>query len=120
MPPKPSSAVDVARHLAEIEDRGYTILEGILLPDFADELAEELARVERETQVAPAKNDFEGRDTLRVYNLLVDPGETENVLFPNTWVPRKALLVLEEHVASLRANPPIEVGAPDPYEPSAD
>jgi arylsulfatase A-like enzyme len=54
----------------------------------------------------------------RVYNLLVDPGETENVLFPNTWVPRKALPVLQAHLASLRANPPIEVGALDPYEPA--
>lgn len=53
----------------------------------------------------------------KIYNLLVDPGETENVLFPNTWVPRKALTLLAEHVASLRANPPIKVGALDPYQP---
>lgn len=71
MDEKPSPRIDVAQHLAEIEDQGYTILEGVLLPDFADEIAAELARVEQETKVAPAKNDFEGRDTLRVYNLLV-------------------------------------------------
>jgi hypothetical protein len=27
----------------------------------------------------------------RVYNLIKDPGETQNVLFPETWVPKAAL-----------------------------
>jgi arylsulfatase len=53
----------------------------------------------------------------RVYNLLTDPQERDNVLFPNTWVPKAALGQLEEHVASLRAYPPIPTGAADPYEP---
>ncbi|MHC5012277.1 MAG: sulfatase-like hydrolase/transferase, partial [Planctomycetota bacterium] len=53
----------------------------------------------------------------KVYNLLVDPGETQDVLFPNTWVPRKALPILEAHVASLKSHPPIPMGAPDPYVP---
>ncbi len=53
----------------------------------------------------------------RVYNLLADPQEIDNVLFPNTWVLRAALPQLQEHVASLRAHPPIPTGAPDPYEP---
>jgi arylsulfatase A-like enzyme len=54
----------------------------------------------------------------RLYNLYVDPGETENVLFPNTWVPRVALPVLQEHLGSLKENPPIKVGELDPYKPS--
>jgi len=53
----------------------------------------------------------------RVYNLYKDPGETQNVLFPETWVPKAALGQLGAHVASLRANPPIRPGAKDPYEP---
>ena len=53
----------------------------------------------------------------KVYDLLNDPGETQDVLFPNTWVPRRALVQLGEHVASLREHPPIPMGAPDPYEP---
>ena len=53
----------------------------------------------------------------RVYNLLSDPQERENVLFPNTWVPKAALGQLGEHVASLQANPPIKPGTLDPYEP---
>ncbi len=53
----------------------------------------------------------------RVYNLLNDPREGDNVLFPNTWVPKAALPHLAEHVASLQANPPIRPGQPDPYQP---
>jgi len=53
----------------------------------------------------------------RVYNLLTDPQERDNVLFPNTWVPKAALPQLEEHIASLKKHPPIPAGAPDPYVP---
>ena len=53
----------------------------------------------------------------RVYNLINDPGERDNVLFPHTWVPKAALPQLMEHVASLQAHPPIRPGTPDPYEP---
>jgi arylsulfatase len=53
----------------------------------------------------------------RLYNLLSDPQERDNVLFPHTWVPKAALRQLGEHAASLRAYPPIPTGAPDPYEP---
>jgi len=53
----------------------------------------------------------------RVYNLMNDPQELDNVLFPNTWVPKAALVQLEEHVKSLQENPPIKAGTPDPYMP---
>ena len=53
----------------------------------------------------------------RAYNLLNDPLERDNVLFPHTWVPKAALPQLEEHVASLKEHPPIPTGAVDPYEP---
>ena len=53
----------------------------------------------------------------RVYNLMNDPQELDNVLFPHTWIPKAALPQLEEHVASLAAHPPIPTGAPDPYTP---
>jgi arylsulfatase len=54
----------------------------------------------------------------RVYNLLTDPQERENVLFPNTWVPKAALGQLGEHIASLKKHPPIKPGTLDPYLPS--
>ncbi len=53
----------------------------------------------------------------RVYNLISDPQERDNVLFPHTWIPKAALPQLEEHVASLKTHPPIPTGAPDPYQP---
>ncbi len=54
----------------------------------------------------------------RVYNLLTDPQERDNVLFPHTWVPKAALGQLAEHAASLKANPPIRPGTLDPYKPA--
>jgi len=53
----------------------------------------------------------------RAYNLMNDPQERDNVLFPHTWVPKAALPQLEEHVGSLQMYPPVPTGAPDPYEP---
>jgi arylsulfatase A-like enzyme len=53
----------------------------------------------------------------RVYNLLKDAGETQNVLFPETWVPKAALGQLGAHVMSLRQEPPIKPGTKDPYVP---
>jgi arylsulfatase len=53
----------------------------------------------------------------RVYNLINDPQERDNVLFPHTWVTKAGLPQLEEHLASLKKHPPIPTGAPDPYEP---
>jgi hypothetical protein len=46
-----------------------------------------------------------------------DPVETLNVFFPHTWVPKAALGQLGQHVGSLRQEPPIKAGTPDPYEP---
>ena len=53
----------------------------------------------------------------RVYNLMNDPYERDNVIFPHTWVLKTSLPQLEEHAASLQAYPPIPTGASDPYEP---
>ena len=53
----------------------------------------------------------------RVYNLMDDPQERDNILFPHTWIPKAALPQLEEHLASLKKYPPIPAGAPDPYDP---
>ena len=53
----------------------------------------------------------------RLYNLLDDPQERVNVLFPHTWVPKAALAQLIKHKVSLRTNAPIKMGAEDPYTP---
>ena len=54
----------------------------------------------------------------RLYNLISDPQERDNVLFPHTWVPKAALPQLEQHVVSLKRHPPIAPGTPDPYKPA--
>ena len=53
----------------------------------------------------------------RVYNLISDPQERDNVLFPHTWVLKAALPQLDEHVISLQQYPPVPTGAADPYKP---
>ena len=61
----------VAKHLDRIKRDGYTIVENAIEPGLVDELSAEVARLENELDVQPATNDFEGSQTLRVYNLLV-------------------------------------------------
>ncbi len=59
------------RALREIEETGYTILERVIAPEHADRLHEDLERLADALRVVPADNDFEGRRTVRIYNLLV-------------------------------------------------
>jgi ectoine hydroxylase-related dioxygenase (phytanoyl-CoA dioxygenase family) len=63
-------AATVAQHLERIGREGYTIVEDAIAPDFLEALTEDLARLERELSITPAPNNFEGVNTLRVYNLL--------------------------------------------------
>jgi ectoine hydroxylase-related dioxygenase (phytanoyl-CoA dioxygenase family) len=58
------------QHLDRIERDGYTIVEDAIGVDLLDELAGDLARLERELDIRPSTNSFEGAQTLRVYNLL--------------------------------------------------
>jgi ectoine hydroxylase-related dioxygenase (phytanoyl-CoA dioxygenase family) len=62
---------DVKAHLDRIERDGFTVVEDAFSKDDAGALLEDLARLERELDVDFATNDFEGRCTRRVYNLLV-------------------------------------------------
>jgi ectoine hydroxylase-related dioxygenase (phytanoyl-CoA dioxygenase family) len=61
----------VHAHLARIEREGYTIVEDVLSADEAAAILAEVARLEDTLGIAFAANDFEGRRTKRVYNLLV-------------------------------------------------
>ncbi len=63
-------AGEVDAHLADIRDRGYTVVRGVLSPEEADAYASDLARIEVGEDIEPASNEFEGTRTLRVYNLL--------------------------------------------------
>jgi hypothetical protein len=57
----------------------------------------------------------------RFYDLYVDPKE-EHPLDPrvpeNLWVRYPIVQVLLDHVVSLKKEPPIPPGTPDPYDPS--
>jgi ectoine hydroxylase-related dioxygenase (phytanoyl-CoA dioxygenase family) len=58
------------RHLGEIDEQGFTIVEGAIEPDLVAALSEDLERLHRELGTVPSRNAFEGTRTLRVYNLL--------------------------------------------------
>jgi len=66
-----SPTPDVQAHLERIERDGFTIVENAFSKDDAGALLADLERLERELGSDFASNDFEGRRTRRVYNLLV-------------------------------------------------
>ena len=66
-------------HLERIKTDGYTIVANAIDLAVVDQLTEELARLERDLQVAPARNSFEGTNTVRIYNLLVHGPAFEQV-----------------------------------------
>ncbi len=51
----------------------------------------------------------------RLYNLLSDPQERDNVILSNSWVPKAAHKLLAEHKRSFAQYPPIKPGTKDPY-----
>ena len=61
---------DSDRHVAEIAERGFTVLPDVLDPDQVAALVEDLGRIEAQEQIRAAGNGFEGTATLRAYNLL--------------------------------------------------
>ncbi len=58
-------------HAERVREVGYTIVENAIEPDFLEALIADLDRLEREMNVKPAPNVFEGAKTVRIYNLLV-------------------------------------------------
>jgi ectoine hydroxylase-related dioxygenase (phytanoyl-CoA dioxygenase family) len=70
---------EVRQHVARIADEGYTIVEDAVEEELLDELDRELSRLEVELGIVPARNDFEGLQTVRIYNLLVHGKTFERV-----------------------------------------
>ncbi|MBX3706289.1 MAG: phytanoyl-CoA dioxygenase family protein [Pseudomonadales bacterium] len=75
------------RHLAEIETRGYTILEQVIEPELVDALGAALLRLETELAIRPGANLFEGDHTIRIYNLLAHDRVFERVPVHPTVLP---------------------------------
>src|SRR4249919_366027 len=65
------SPADVDAHLGRIADQGFTIVPDAIEVDLVDELTDALHRLEVDLGIVPARNDFEGNQTVRIYNLLV-------------------------------------------------
>lgn len=57
-------------HVDRVKTDGYIIIENAFSPDLADELVNDLARLEHKHNIVPAANGFEGYKTWRIYNLL--------------------------------------------------
>ena len=66
----PSSGPTVTQRDA-LERDGYTIVPDALTPDFVAALNDDLDRLEAGLGATPSDNSFEGRATVRIYNLLV-------------------------------------------------
>jgi ectoine hydroxylase-related dioxygenase (phytanoyl-CoA dioxygenase family) len=64
-------ALDIAGHVREVMEVGYTIVHDAIELDLIAALEDDLARIERERGIVPAQNRFEGTKTVRIYNLLV-------------------------------------------------
>lgn len=88
------STEELQGHLARMAQDGTTIVEDAIEPALVDELGAAVgaavARLERELAIAPAGNLFEGRKTLRVYNLLA-----RGKLFERLPVPPRILPIIE-------------------------
>ncbi len=57
-------------HVVRVRRQGFTIVEDAIAPALIDALQASLDRLERETDARPSTNGFEGRKTVRIYNLL--------------------------------------------------
>jgi len=65
------AAATVAAHVDKVRNDGWTIVEDAIDVDLIDAISEDLRRLERDLGIVPADNLFEGRQTTRIYNLLV-------------------------------------------------
>jgi ectoine hydroxylase-related dioxygenase (phytanoyl-CoA dioxygenase family) len=57
-------------HIDAVRRDGFTIVRDAIDPALVDDIAAALARLERRLDARPAQNGFEGRQTVRLYNLL--------------------------------------------------
>ena len=62
--------MDIQAHVVRVRRDGYTVVENAIAPALVDALNAALERLEREHDVKPAMNGFEGHKTVRIYNLL--------------------------------------------------
>lgn len=75
---------------ASVDEHGYAIITNVLSPDQCAALIDEVHRVEAEYDIANGKNEFEGFETRRIFNLI---GKSE--LFRNLVTNERTLPLIE-------------------------
>lgn len=58
------------KHLRQINEQGYTIVERVLDRETVAALRDDIHRLEQDLRISEGTNEFEGRRTLRTHNLL--------------------------------------------------
>ncbi|HEY5986131.1 MAG TPA: phytanoyl-CoA dioxygenase family protein [Streptosporangiaceae bacterium] len=102
-------------HLEQIIERGYTVIEGALEPGQADALREDIHRLETQLHTPAGRNEFEGKHTLRVHNLLArGPDYHKLALHPST-LPLMDLLLGPGCLLSLVGS--IDIGPGESAQP---
>ncbi len=66
----PKGKIDLDAKYADFERDGYVIFENVIEPDLVAEIKDALLRVERDNDMGFRDTDFEGKRTVRIYNLL--------------------------------------------------
>ena len=62
--------MDVSAHIAQLEERGYLIIENAIEPELCDEIVAEIARLEKSGVRSLTPNDRTGFNTVRFFDLL--------------------------------------------------
>lgn len=97
-------AQDYTAALADIDRDGYVVLESIIEAELVGELKEALLKVEHDQGITGRDTDFEGRQTIRIYNLLAHGEAFWKVpIHPQTLPFAEAVLDAELQVSSLSA-----------------
>jgi ectoine hydroxylase-related dioxygenase (phytanoyl-CoA dioxygenase family) len=79
------SETDTSAYVSRIREDGYAVVENAIEPELVEELRAALDHMEREQGRGYSKTEFEGKKTLRFYNLLAhDPVFQRIPIHPNT------------------------------------
>ena len=79
--------MDKDAHIQRVRSDGFTIVENAISPDLIDHLNKALERLEQELDAKPARNDFEGHRTVRIYNLLAHGAPFDQVPVHDSVLP---------------------------------
>lgn len=95
---------DYAKELADFDRDGYVVMENVIEADLVEELIDALLRVEHALGITGRDTDFEGRQTIRIYNLLAHGESFWKVpLHPRTLPFAETVLDTGLQVSSLSA-----------------